>query len=181
VRHSHLLNAIMADFAALGQAPSPALANPAPAPVAATAHPPAAEAGPCILLAEDNEINQIVTREILTRSGWRCDIVGNGRKAVEAAQSGRYDLILMDCQMPVLDGFDATREIRLLERAGHIHRAGHRRLPIVALTANGMTGDRERCLEAGMDAYTSKPIDPALLLSTINRFFTECPDAAEAA
>ena len=131
-----------------------------------------------VLLAEDNEINQIVASEVLTKSGYRCEVVDNGQKAVAAVQRERFDIVLMDCQMPLLDGFDATRLIREQEAA---QGAGCRRLPIIALTANAMKGDRERCLEAGMDAYASKPINPAELLGTIERLLHAGLDAAKAA
>ena len=118
-----------------------------------------------ILVAEDNEVNQIVVREVLTKFGHRCTIVPDGKHAVEAAQLQRYDILLMDCQMPVMDGFEATGIIRRQE-AGDRSRP---RLPIVALTANAMKGDRERCLLAGMDGYASKPINPKELLRTIRQ------------
>jgi CheY-like chemotaxis protein len=96
-------------------------------------------------------------------AGCRCDIVVNGREAVEAAmRSDCYDVILMDCQMPEMDGFEATLRIRAAEAA-----TGKPRRGIVALTANAIKGDRERCLAAGMDAYVTKPIDPAELFRTI--------------
>ncbi len=181
VRQSQLFDAIMDAIAAAERNPCPAM----PAPAAAARPQPAPDvfcgAGQRILVAEDNEINQIVAKEILTKSGFRCDIVGDGRKAVEQAQSGQYDLILMDCQMPVMDGFDATREIRRLERGGHLPAGTGRRIPIVALTANAMKGDRERCLEAGMDAYASKPINPKELLSTIEQVLRGGSDVAKAA
>jgi ammonium transporter, Amt family len=115
-----------------------------------------------ILVAEDNEINQIVVCEVLARAGYSSDVVGDGRQAVEAVAGSTYDLVLMDCQMPVMDGFEATREIRRREETG-----GLARVPIIALTANAMKGDRELCLAAGMDSYTSKPIDPKSLIETI--------------
>jgi PAS domain S-box-containing protein len=124
-----------------------------------------------VLVAEDNEINQIVVREILTKSGLDCHIVSNGQQAVDAfsAESADYLLALMDCQMPEMDGFGATREIRRLEQSTQQKHAGRNRLPIVALTANAMKGDREACLEAGMDAYVSKPIDPSELMNAITQ------------
>ena len=119
-----------------------------------------------ILLAEDNEINQLVATEILRRSGYVCDIVNDGRSAVEAiskAASGeRYDIILMDCQMPELDGFEATIQIRRYEKQN-----GLRPTAIVALTANAIKGDGERCLASGMDFYLTKPVDPQKLIETI--------------
>jgi CheY-like chemotaxis protein len=121
-------------------------------------------AGPRILLAEDDEISQEVARTILTQAGCVCDVRDNGRLAVEAFRTGRYDLILMDCQMPELDGFAASREIRRLESESQI--GG--RIPIIALTANAIKGDRERCLDAGMDDYISKPLDPQRLIEMID-------------
>ncbi len=122
--------------------------------------------GKLILLAEDNEINQMVATEILTQAGYRCQIAQDGKEAVEAVAKHRYDLVLMDCQMPEMDGFDATRAIRKAEQENPSDRAGAR-LPIIALTANALKGDRERCMEAGMDDYLSKPIDPGRLILTI--------------
>jgi CheY-like chemotaxis protein len=112
-----------------------------------------------ILVAEDNAVNQLVAEEILTRAGHDCTIVENGRQAVEAAQTGNFDLILMDCQMPEMSGFDATGEIRRLEATGQTFARNGQRLPIIALTANAIKGDREQCIEAGMDEYISKPLD----------------------
>jgi signal transduction histidine kinase/DNA-binding response OmpR family regulator len=121
-----------------------------------------------ILLAEDNEVNQIVASEILRKSGYRCDVVDDGRKAVDAVRTQHYDLVLMDCQMPEMDGFEATRAIREWEGGVDSERNAPERIPIIALTANALKGDRERCLQAGMDAYVAKPVDPAALMSTID-------------
>jgi PAS domain S-box-containing protein len=111
---------------------------------------PSALAGLRILLAEDNLVNQRVAMAILKKLGLTPDLASNGLEACAAAMAKPYDLILMDCQMPELDGFEATRRIR--------QREGSRRVPILAMTANAMAGDRERCLEAGMDDYLAKPI-----------------------
>ncbi|MBV8779790.1 MAG: response regulator [Phycisphaerae bacterium] len=131
-----------------------------------TAHIPAAPAarsmeqiGASILLAEDNEVNQEVARDLLCDAGCTVDIVSNGEAAVDAVRQKSYDLILMDCQMPRLDGFQATSQIRLLDRG--------RTVPIIALTANAIQGDRERCMAAGMNQYVTKPIDADLLLTAI--------------
>jgi PAS domain S-box-containing protein len=115
-----------------------------------------------ILLAEDNEVNQLVASEMLKRAGFSCDVVANGREAAQAAAGSRYDIVLMDCQMPEVDGFAATRMIRQDEQA-----ARKRPTQIIALTANAVKGDRERCLEAGMDNYLSKPLNQALLIDAV--------------
>jgi signal transduction histidine kinase/HPt (histidine-containing phosphotransfer) domain-containing protein/ActR/RegA family two-component response regulator len=104
-----------------------------------------------VLVAEDNPTSQRIIRAQLARLGCPADIVANGREAIEALAQVPYDVVLMDCQMPDLDGFDATRRIRQLEN-------GARRIPIVAMTAYAMRGDRERCLDAGMDDYLTKPV-----------------------
>jgi CheY-like chemotaxis protein len=168
VRQSQLFDAIMSAIAA-EQTALPA--SPAASPsrrLSPSRQPTSADAsGPRILLAEDNEVNQIVAREVLRKAGYRCDAVSDGGSAIEAVRAQRYDLVLMDCHMPGVDGFQATRQIRLDERAARAADPGLSPLPIVALTANAMKGDRELCLAAGMDAYASKPIDPARLLETI--------------
>jgi signal transduction histidine kinase/ligand-binding sensor domain-containing protein/DNA-binding response OmpR family regulator len=115
-----------------------------------------------ILLAEDNVVNQMVARGALEKMGYRVDIVNNGAEAVAAWQTGRFQIILMDCQMPVMDGYQAAREIRLREGAA-------RRIPIVALTADAMTGTEQLCREAGMDDYLTKPLDRAKLSDIIAR------------
>jgi len=104
-----------------------------------------------VLVAEDNAVNQRVVRGLLQRLGCEVAVVADGAAAAAAAATGEFDLVLMDCQMPVRDGYEATAEIRRQEAAGV-------RLPVVALTANAMAGDRERCLAAGMDGYLAKPI-----------------------
>lgn len=116
-----------------------------------------------VLLAEDNIVNQKVAMGMLTRMGFDVETVPNGVEAVKAAMSKQFDLILMDCQMPEMDGFEATRRIRQME--ARLNK--NVRLPIVALTANAMIGDRERCLQAGMDDYVSKPINPQELLKVL--------------
>jgi two-component system sensor histidine kinase/response regulator len=105
-----------------------------------------------ILLAEDNLVNQKVASRLLEKLDYRTEIVGDGRAAIAAWKNGNFDLILMDCQMPVMDGYEATREIRKLEE-------GKRHIPIVALTAHAMKGDEEKCRAAGMDEYLTKPLD----------------------
>ncbi len=116
-----------------------------------------------ILVAEDNLVNQKVVRGVLTRLGHVITVVNNGAEAVAASRENRFDLILMDCQMPVMDGFEATREIRRLEQPTDV------RIPIVALTADAMQGTDELCRAAGMDAYLTKPLDLAKVRETIAR------------
>jgi CheY-like chemotaxis protein len=118
-----------------------------------------------LLIAEDNSINQIVIGEILTQFGFEYEIVSDGKAAVEAFEKKRYSLILMDCQMPEMDGFEATKKIRELEDG---FAAG--RTPIIALTANATKGDQEKCLEAGMDAYCTKPINVEQLIVSLNKW-----------
>lgn len=117
-----------------------------------------------VLVAEDNPVNQIVATKMLEKLGCAVDMATNGEEAIAHVQRHVYDLILMDCQMPVLDGFAATAAIRERERAFARH------TPIIALTANAMLGDRERCLAAGMDDYLSKPLEPAKLRGVLDRW-----------
>jgi signal transduction histidine kinase/DNA-binding response OmpR family regulator len=131
-----------------------------------TLHASSARTRNCILLVEDNLVNQKVATRMLERLDYRVDVVGNGMAAIAAWQRGRYDLILMDCQMPQLDGYGATREIRRLE-------SGARRIPIVALTAHAMKGADEECIAAGMDGYLCKPIDPNELDAVLSHFLRE--------
>jgi len=142
-------------------------------------------AGRRILLAEDNLVNQKVIVRLLEKAGCRCDVAPNGTQAVEAIERYAYDVVLMDCQMPQVDGFEATGAIRERERQillgelepaletaeGAVARAA--RIPIVALTANALSGDRERCLAAGMDDYLTKPVVPDDLFASLNRWLPE--------
>lgn len=120
--------------------------------------------GPSVLVAEDHPINQKLAMAILTRRGYRVTLAANGREAVTRCASEHFAAILMDMQMPLMDGLEATRAIRQLELDQHLART-----PIVAMTANAMQGDRERCLEAGMDDYLSKPIRADELFSLLER------------
>jgi two-component system, sensor histidine kinase and response regulator len=117
-----------------------------------------------LLVAEDNPINQEVIVEILSGLGYAADIVANGRLAVEAWQSGSYPMILMDCQMPELDGYAAAREIRERETGGQ-------RVAIIAVTAHARVGERERAIAAGMDDYVTKPVSPKLLQDAVERWW----------
>ena len=118
-----------------------------------------------VLLAEDNPVNQKVACGALQKIGLTVDVAGNGVEAVAAWEARTYDLILMDCQMPVMDGYQASREIRARE-------AGTRRIPIIALTADAMKGTEQQCREAGMDDYLTKPIDRARLSEVIQRYLS---------
>jgi PAS domain S-box-containing protein len=120
-----------------------------------------------ILLAEDNPVNQRLATVLLQREGHEVVVVGDGRKAVAAVQAGMFDIVLMDVQMPSMDGLEAAIAIRRSEKDSG------RRIPIVAMTAHAMTGDRDRCLEAGMDDYLSKPIVPADLRATLSKYTSE--------
>ena len=116
-----------------------------------------------ILLAEDNEVNQRVATRILDKLGHSVDVVDNGQKALDALLAKQYDLVLMDIQMPVMDGFKATAALRKQEESTGCH------LPIIAMTAHAISGDRERCLVAGMDDYVSKPINVSSIAEAIAR------------
>jgi CheY-like chemotaxis protein len=118
-----------------------------------------------ILVAEDNRINQIIIKETLTAAGYDCMIVENGFKAVQMWNDQKFDLILMDCQMPEMDGYEATEKIRTTEMIKNIEVS----VPIIALTANVAPGDKERCLNAGMNAYCNKPINSQELNALIKQ------------
>ena len=123
-----------------------------------------------VLLAEDNEINILLARTILEQVGFTVTVATNGREAVEAFKAGPFDIVLMDMQMPEMDGLEATRRIRGLE-------AGDARTPIIAMTANAMQRDREKCFEAGMDDFVSKPFDAQLFLAVLERWLA--PESEE--
>ncbi|WP_052813025.1 response regulator [Desulfonatronum thioautotrophicum] len=143
-----------------------------------------------ILLAEDNAINQIVAQRMLERLGFRATVVANGQDALAVLAKEPYDLVLMDVQMPVLDGLEATREIRKREASGerftrttkreaNIGDSAPQPLPIIALTAHVMHGDRERCLQAGMNDYLGKPLQPADLLEKLRIWLKHAESAGQ--
>ena len=141
-----------------------ALTTPTAAPeesIEAPAGPP-----PRLLLVEDNPVNLLVAQKLLSVLGYECDTAANGEIALAQMASDAYDLVLMDCQMPVLDGYSATRRWREIESG----QAPVRHLPIVAMTANAMAGDRQRCLDAGMDDYLAKPVTRDLLDACLKRW-----------
>lgn len=118
-----------------------------------------------VLLVEDHPVNQQVARRLLERLGLRVELAGNGAEAMDKIARQTFDLVLMDCQMPVLDGYSATRRLRERERVQTVPR-----LPVIAMTAHAMAGDRERCLDSGMDDYLTKPLDRTLLADTLARW-----------
>lgn len=120
--------------------------------------------GVVVLVAEDNPLNQRLIKTQLTKLGYACRVVENGQEALEAFAKGGYSLILMDCQMPVMDGYTTTERIRRLEKAGK------GRIPIVAVTANAMPEERKHCFEAGMDEYLSKPVKLETLRQTLENW-----------
>jgi len=165
---SELLNAVLL---ALGQSVEPAT------PIARAVQ-DAATKRLHVLVAEDNAVNQRVIVRLLEKMGHIPILAYNGQEAVEAYESRPFDVVLMDVQMPVMDGLAATRAIRESEARN----PGRRRLPIMALTAYAMRGDRERCLAAGMDDYLTKPVKPEELSAALNRLVgAEAPPADRAA
>jgi two-component system, sensor histidine kinase and response regulator len=116
-----------------------------------------------VLLAEDNTVNQRVALAMLKRIGYQAEAVKNGREVLSALEQGQFDLVLMDCQMPEMDGYEATRVIRSLD-------APYRSIPVIALTANAMEGDRQLCLTSGMNAYIAKPVTAAAIADVLERW-----------
>ena len=166
IKQSMLLDAIVSALAPRGLLPPSEhdVAEAAEREEAAEAEPePRTDSGRHVLLVEDNEVNRKFAVRVLEKAGWNVEIATNGQEAVDAYERNSFDIILMDVQMPVMDGLKATRHIRLLEESRD------RRTPIVAMTANAMTGDRERCLDAGMDGYVSKPVRRAILMEEMDR------------
>jgi CheY-like chemotaxis protein/nitrogen-specific signal transduction histidine kinase len=124
-----------------------------------------------VLIAEDNPVNAMIAQAMLERLGLSTDLVSDGQAALDALEQARVDVVLMDCQMPGMDGWRATQEWRKRERE-----SGRLRVPIIALTANAVAGDRERCLQAGMDDYLPKPIELAHLEQAMRRHLMACSD-----
>jgi signal transduction histidine kinase/CheY-like chemotaxis protein/HPt (histidine-containing phosphotransfer) domain-containing protein len=164
LRVSNLFDAMMR-ASTMGRGPGPAAPS---KPVMVTARPKAVRRAR-VLVAEDNEINQIVASEILSKAGFVCQIVNDGAAAVKAVQNRAYDVVLMDCHMPVMDGFHATKKIREWESQRESQAAPAKRLPIIALTANALKSDRDECIAAGMDDFISKPLNRDALIELLNR------------
>src|SRR5262249_12388758 len=126
-----------------------------------------------ILVVEDNKGNQMVAIMMLKKLGYIADIASNGQEALDVMDRLHYDLVFMDCQMPEMDGYQASQEIRRRE-------AGQRHTPIIAMTANAMEGDRDHCLAAGMDDYIAKPIQPGILQEKVEQWGAGNPARAAA-
>jgi len=157
VRESQLGNALAIAMGATGAARSD--------PAAAAPRASSPQRG-LILLAEDNPVNQKFAVRVLEGAGHQVTVAANGREAIEHTAASQFDVVLMDVQMPEVDGLDATRAIRARD-------AGRPRLPIIAMTANAMQGDREMCLESGMDGYVPKPVKRDVLFAEIDRVLKE--------
>ena len=125
--------------------------------------------GKKVLLVEDNKFNIILVKKLLEKEGFEIATAEDGQIAIEAASSGTYDLIFMDIQMPVMNGYEATAKIRENQKATGDN------TPIIAMTANALQGDREKCLEAGMNDYVSKPINPKKLRECIHKYISNEP------
>ena len=164
-RQSQLMDAVCLAWAAFASASGTPLRASQPAPAESTTA-AATLANPRVLVVDDNPVNQRLAQFMLQKLGCRVDIVGDGREALTTLQQIRYDVVFMDCQMPEMDGYQATIAIRAFESPLGRH------TPIVAMTANAMDGDREQCLAVGMDDYVSKPVTAAAVASALHRWAT---------
>jgi signal transduction histidine kinase/DNA-binding response OmpR family regulator len=167
VKQSLLLDHIMRIMAGESRDRTAARQPAPPPPEPATTDGAIASTGPSlnVLLAEDNPVNVKFALKLLERAGHRVTVAANGREAVDRSAFGSFDLILMDVQMPEMDGLDATRAIRQREASG----GGNGHIPIIAMTANAMAGDREMCIDAGMDGYVTKPVKREVLFEELGR------------
>jgi CheY-like chemotaxis protein len=167
VKPSELLEAIMQALQIAGEQKHNGRIAAAQCPAAMTAGRPTLRA----LIAEDNSVNQLLAVRILNKAGYVTVVANNGQEAVDAVSREPFDLVLMDVQMPVLDGYQATRLIRQHEQGTERH------IPIVAMTAHALMGDREKCLEVGMDGYVSKPIQKVAFFAAIAEAMARGPAA----
>jgi signal transduction histidine kinase/CheY-like chemotaxis protein/HPt (histidine-containing phosphotransfer) domain-containing protein len=165
VRLSRLLDCVVSVMAQTGRPRRPPRAASAPL-APRRRRPTGPRMKPRVLVVEDNQINQRLAVLVLEQLGCRVDVAGNGREALDAVARLPYDVVLMDCQMPEMDGYEATRAIRAVEETT----GGH--LPIVAMTANVLQGDREKCLAAGMDDYLAKPVTKEAVKAAVRRWGT---------
>ncbi len=167
--HAERLFACLVQVLSAAQEPALALATPAASAAlsAEPAGPPRVNVGSRVLIVEDNPVNQRVAARLLEKLGCTVEVCGNGAEAIERVREVPYDLVLMDCQMPVLDGYAATRAIREAEARCGAH------VPIIALTANAMPGDADQCLGAGMDDYLAKPLKLAGLKAVVEKWGTK--------
>jgi CheY-like chemotaxis protein len=140
---------------------------------ASQAQRPTEQHGALVLVVEDSPVNRVVAVGVLERCGYHVHVVNDGREALQALSMQRYDAVLMDCQMPDVDGYQATEELRRRERGGAYH------TPVIAMTAHAMVGDRERCLAAGMDDYLSKPVRSQALAEALARWIPSAGQRAE--
>jgi CheY-like chemotaxis protein len=165
IGQSELLDAILQAVGSKPEAVAP--------PSQPSAHPPSRERPRAlrILLAEDNLVNQMLVVRLLEKRGHHVQVASNGREVLEKLERADFDLVLMDVQMPVMGGFEATAAVREMEKGTGRH------IPIVALTAHAIKGDRERCLAAGMDGYVAKPIRPEELFEQIEALIPSLPAA----
>jgi CheY-like chemotaxis protein len=153
IKQSQMFDAVVSVF---GREKEPEAGKPQPPIITRHTIKESQQNKPRILLAEDNAVNQRVALIHLRKLGYTAEVANNGREALQAIEKDAYDLVLMDIQMPEMDGYQATQAIRHLQ-------GKQRHIPIIAMTANAMKGDREKCLEAGMDDYLSKPVSPEKL------------------
>lgn len=135
--------------------------------------PDTGRAAPHLLLVEDNDVNRLFTEALLRQSGWRIESARDGFEALEALRARRFDAILMDIQMPGMDGLETTAALRRIEAQGGTH------TPVIGLTAETVEGDRASALRAGMDAYLTKPLNPKLLASTVESLLAGAEPAGE--
>jgi CheY-like chemotaxis protein len=162
VRQSELLKALLA-IVPSSAAREVIAASEVPLKSPATASSEPARRALRILLAEDNRVNQIFAKRLLEKQGYNLTVANNGREVLHLLSQDSFDLVLMDIQMPEMDGFEASAAIRAKETGSNKH------IPIVAMTAHAMKEDRDKCIAAGMDDYVSKPIDPDALAAAIER------------